>query len=94
MSGGATTRHCCSSAALNHKPAEVAEMIAVTPATSYFWWQRWRSNGIEDLANRTRSGRPSKADAAYIALLEQTPDVSPLELGFYFPIWTINRLRH
>jgi hypothetical protein len=25
---------------LNHKPAEVAEMIAVTHATIYNWWQR------------------------------------------------------
>jgi transposase len=79
---------------LKHKPAEVAEMIAVTPATIYNWWQRWQSNGIEGLANRAKSGRPAKADAAYIALLEQILDVSPIELGFDFPIWTINRLRH
>jgi transposase len=79
---------------LNHKSAEVAEMIAVTPATIYNWWQRWQNNGIEGLANRAKSGRPSKADAAYIALLEQTLDISPIELGFDFPIWTINRLRH
>jgi transposase len=79
---------------LNHKPADTAEMIAVTPATIYNWWHRWQTNGIEGLANRPKSGRPTKADAAYIALLEQTMDVSPLELGFDFPIWTINRLRH
>lgn len=79
---------------LNHKPAEVAEMIAVTPATIYNWWQRWQNNGIKGLANRAKSGRPPKADAAYIALLEQTLDISPIELGFDFPIWTINRLRH
>ena len=77
----------------NHKPAEVAEMIAVTQATIYNWWQRWQSNGVEGLANRAKSGRPAKADAGYIALLEQTLDISPLELGFDFPIWTINRLR-
>ena len=54
---------------LNHKPAEVAGMIAVTPATIYNWWQRWQSNGLEGLANRSKSGRPSKADADYINLL-------------------------
>jgi hypothetical protein len=53
-------------------------MIAVTPATIYNWWQRWQNNGIEGLANRAKSGRPSKADAAYVALLEQTLDVSPI----------------
>jgi transposase len=79
---------------LNYKPADVAEMIAVTPATIYNWWQRWQKDGIEGLANRAKSGRPSNADAHYIALLEQTLDTSPLELGFDFPIWTINRLRH
>jgi transposase len=79
---------------LNHKPADVAEMTAVTPATIYNWWQRWQRNGIEGLANRAKSGRPSNADARYIALLEQTLDTSPLDLGFDFPIWTINRLRH
>lgn len=79
---------------LNHKPAEVAEMIAVTAATIYNWWQRWQNNGIEGLANRAKSGRPSKGDAAYIALLEQTLEKSPIELGYDFPIWTINRLRH
>jgi len=78
---------------LNHGPAEVAEMIAVTPATIYNWWRRWQSNRIEGLANRAKSGRPAKADAVYLALLEQTLNVSPLDLGFDFPIWTINRLR-
>jgi transposase len=79
---------------LNYKPAEVAEMIAVIPATIYNWWQRWQRNGIEGLANRAKSGRPSHADARYLALLEQILNTSPVELGFDFPIWTINRLRH
>jgi len=47
---------------LNHKPAEVAEMIAIALATIYNWWQRWQNNEIEGLANRAKSGRPSKAD--------------------------------
>ena len=78
---------------LKHKPSTVAEMVAVTPATIYNWWQRWEKGAIEGLANRAKSGRPSKADENYIALLEQTLETSPLELGFDFPIWTINRLR-
>jgi len=78
---------------LGHRPTEVAEMIAVSLVTIYKWWHRWQSNGIEGLANRAKSGRPAKADADYINLLEQTLNVSPLDLGFDFPIWTINRLR-
>lgn len=79
---------------LKHKPAEGAEMITVTPATIYNWWQRWHNDGLERLANRAKSGQPSKADAHYITLLEQTLEVSPIDLAFDFPIWTINRLRH
>ena len=78
---------------LQHKPAEVAEMIAVTPATIYNWRQRWKKGAIEGLTNRAKSGRPAKADENYTALLEQTMEISPLESGFDFPIWTINRLR-
>src|SRR5689334_18877187 len=78
---------------LNHKATGVAEMIAVTPATIYNWWQRSQRNGIEGLANRGKSGRPSNSDARFIVLLDQILDTSPLELGFDFPIWTINRMR-
>ena len=80
--------------ALGYKPADVAEMIAVTPATIYNWWQRWQRNGVDGLANRARSGRPSKADAQYIALLEETLEFGAIDLGPDFPPWTINRLRH
>jgi transposase len=59
----------------NYKPAEVAEMMDVTPATIYNWGQRWQRNGIKGLANRAKSDCPSNADARYIALLEQTLDV-------------------
>ena len=79
---------------LGYKPADVAEMIAVTPATIYNWWQRWQSNGIEGLANCARSGRPSKADARYVALLEENLEFGAIDLGPDFPPWTINRLRH
>ncbi len=79
---------------LGHRSTEVAEVRAVSLVTIYKWWhRRWQSNRLEGLVNRARSGRPAKADADTIALLEQTLDVSPLELGFDFPIWKINRLR-
>ena len=70
---------------LGHKPTEVAKIMAVSLVTIYKWWHRWQDNGLAGLANRAKSGRPAKADAGYIALLEQTLDVSPLDLGFDFP---------
>ena len=47
---------------LGHKPIEVAKMQAVTTPTIYLWINRWRSGGVEGLANKPKSGRPLKAD--------------------------------
>jgi transposase len=47
---------------LGHKPEQVAEMQAVSKPTIYGWIDRWRSGGVEGLANRPKSGRPLKAD--------------------------------
>jgi transposase len=44
-------------------------------------------------ANRPKSGRPPKADEAYVKLLEQVIDQDPQELGYDFSIWTAGRLR-
>lgn len=78
---------------LGHGPEAVAEMLAVAPSSVWNWHRRWRRAGIEGLANAAKSGRPAKADAHYLALLEQTLDSEPSELGFGFALWTINRLR-
>jgi transposase len=78
---------------LGHKVAEVAEMQAVSQPTIYGWWQRWCAGGLEGLANQPKSGRPPKADAAYIALVEEVVEQLPADLGYNFAIWTIDRLR-
>lgn len=78
---------------LGHKPVEVAEMQAVSQPTIYGWWKRFQTGGVEGLANRPRSGRPMKADEAYIAKLERVIEQEPAELGYDFSIWTIDRLR-
>jgi transposase len=43
---------------LGHKPVEVANMQAVTTPTIYLGINRWRSGGLDELANKPRSGRP------------------------------------
>jgi transposase len=78
---------------LGHKPIEVAKMQAVTTPTIYLWINRWRSGGVEGLANKPKSGRPLKADDEYSLALEETIAKEPSELGYDFAIWTVDRLR-
>jgi transposase len=79
---------------LGHQPEAVAEMLAVAPSSIWNWHRRWRKAGLSALANAAKRGRPSKADAAYLQLLESTLQTEPSQLGYAFAIWTINRLRH
>lgn len=79
---------------LKHHPEAIAEMLAVAPSSIWNWHRRWRRGGVQGLANAHKSGRPAKADAQYLAVLEQTLQREPNELGLAFALWTINRLRH
>ena len=78
---------------MGYKAEEVAKMVAVSNPTIYGWWKRWSIGGVEELANKPRSGRPAKADEAYIALVEEAVEQEPSELGYRFTVWTIDRLR-
>ena len=78
---------------LGHKPEQVAEMQAVSKPTIYGWIDRWWSGGVEGLANRSKSGRPLKADDAYSLKFLEIIEKEPSELGYDFTIWTIDRLR-
>ena len=78
---------------LGHAPGEVAEMMAVSLATIYNWHHRWHEGGLEGLANRPRSGRPTKASEEYVQELEAALETDPTELGHDFNIWTVDRLR-
>jgi transposase len=76
-----------------NKPEQVAEMQAVSNPTIYGWIDRWRSDGVEGLANRPKSGRPPKADDADSLALVEAIEKEPSELGYDFTIWTNDRLR-
>lgn len=78
---------------LGHKPEQVAEMQAVSKPTIYGWIDRWRSGGVDGLANRPKSGRPLKADDEYSLALMDVIEKEPSDLGYDFSIWTIDRLR-
>ena len=79
---------------LDHHPEAVAEMLAVAPSSVWNWHRRWRKGGTAGLANAAKSGRPAKADAHYLQVLEQALNTEPGALGYAFALWTINRLRH
>jgi len=78
---------------LGHKPETVAQMLAVASSTIWNWHRRYRAAGLGGLANRAKSGRPSKADAHYVSALERALETNPRALGYAFSVWTINKLR-
>jgi len=78
---------------LDHTPGEVAKMQGVSLPSIYSWINRFRSGGVEELANKGKSGRPLKADDEYTEVLLEVIDKDPSELGYDFRIWTIDRLR-
>jgi len=78
---------------LGHKPEAVAEQQMVSVPTIYNWHRLWREQGIEGLANKPKTGRPSKATEAYCRKLEEMLEKEPAEYGYRFAIWTSDRLR-
>jgi transposase len=78
---------------LGHKPEAVAEMLAVASSTIWNWHRRYRADGVAGLANQPKSGRPAKADAAYVKVVATALETDPRELGYAFSVWTINKLR-
>jgi len=49
--------------------------------------------GIAGLRDGHRTGRPTKADQAYVKELERVLQLDPRTLGLPFTIWTLNRPR-
>ncbi|MCA9916068.1 MAG: transposase [Anaerolineae bacterium] len=78
---------------LGQSPEQVAQAVLVTSNTIYAWHKRWREQGLAGLRDGQRSGRPLKADAAYIQELVRVLDLDPHTLDLPFTIWTLNRLR-
>jgi transposase len=63
-----------------------------TPRTVRRWLTAFRDGGISALAGTPIPGRPPKADAAYLAALEQAVETPPRMLGLPFDVWTSGRL--
>ena len=78
---------------LGQRPEQVAQVVMVTSNTIYAWHKRWRKQGLAGLRDGHRTGRPTKADAAYLNELARVLELDPRTLGLPFTIWTLNRLR-
>jgi transposase len=72
--------------------AAIARWSGRTPRTVRRWLRAFRADGIGALAGAPIPGRPPKADAAYLATLEQAVETPPRTLGLPFDVWTSGRL--
>lgn len=78
---------------LRYPVAEVATILAVTPASIYGWVRRWQQQGLDGLANRTKAVPPRKVTVSYQQALQQALDTPPATFGYSFAVWTLERLR-
>jgi transposase len=56
------------------------------------WVRAYRRWGVAGRSDAARSGRPTQANAAYLAALERAADTPPRDLGLPFAAWTSARL--
>jgi transposase len=77
---------------LGEDGATIARWSGRTPRTVRRWLRVFRDGGVAALAGAPIPGRPPKADAAYLAALEQAVATPPRTLGLAFDVWTSDRL--
>jgi transposase len=77
---------------LGEDVATIARWSGRTPRTVRRWLRMFRKGGVAALAGAPIPGRPPKADAAYLAALEQAVATPPRTLGLSFDVWTSGRL--
>jgi transposase len=54
---------------------------------------RFNAEGLVSLADKPRSGCPTKATDQYVEVLKEAVQKSPRDLGYPFSSWTLERLR-
>ncbi len=77
---------------LGEDVATIARWAGRTPRTVRRWLSAFRDGGVGALADAPHPGRPARADAAYLAALEQAVETPPPALGLPFDVWTSARL--
>jgi transposase len=78
--------------ALGHDLATLARWSGRSLVRMRYWLTRYAQDGVPALADAPRSGRPPKADPAYVAALEAALATAPREQGLLFDVWTSDRL--
>lgn len=78
--------------ALGQDEATIAAWSGRSRPRIRYWLERYRQAGIAALADAPRSGRPPKADGAYLAALDTALATTPRDLGLLFDVWTSDRL--
>ncbi len=56
------------------------------------WLRSYQAGGVGALGAAPRSGRPARANEAYMESLERAVESSPRDLGLGFDVWTSARL--
>jgi transposase len=79
-------------AALGDEVERIARWSGRSVPTVAHWLARFAEGGVAALADATRSGRPVRADAAYLAAMESSLGTPPRALGLPFDVWTSERL--
>ena len=78
---------------LGHAQKETAHLLKMSVGKVNYWYKRWKEEGIEGLADKSRDGRPRITDEAYEKLLAKTIETDPQTLGFKFTVWGVETLR-
>ncbi|MGQ9588497.1 MAG: IS630 family transposase [Thermoplasmata archaeon] len=68
---------------------EIAELLDVSEESVRNWIHIFEEEGFEGLADDWRSGRPPKANEAYIERLLDMVHISPLLVGYSVTSWTL-----
>src|SRR5258705_10764867 len=73
-------------------PAEVADVLDVSPSSVWRWLQRWRDGGQAGLRTRPGQGRPPKLSDAQARQVLGWLDPNPCDFGFATQRWTAPRV--
>lgn len=70
----------------------IASFLSVCLNTIRNWKLRWLKGRHFQLDDARRSGRPPRANARYLKLLEEAVDRGPQAYGYIFTVWNVPRL--
>ena len=75
-----------------YPPEEVAELLSISVGQVYWWWRRWREEGLAGLADKPRQGRPTVANEEVLKAVQEVIETDPQALGYAFTVWNAPRL--